>query len=108
MLAQVLKSVGFSDFYHLSIQQQLILADCLDRGLPQIALPASNVHGDYLVRIDWLQEEVSVDTSMRMFTIPPARWSTLRHIKDEILTPSMKSAIVLFRNTLPANYGRPW
>ena len=109
MLAQAMKSVvGFTDFYNLSPQQQLILADCLERGLPQISLPASNVHADYLCRIDWLKEEVSVDTSVRMFTIPPARWSTLRHIKDEVLTPLMVSELRLFRNTLPTNYGRPW
>jgi hypothetical protein len=108
MLAQAIRSVGFTDFYHLAPPQQMILADCVDRGIPQIALPASNVHADYLCRIDWLQEEVSVDTSVRMYTIPPARWSTMRHIREEILTPSMKSQLVLFRNTLPNHYGRAW
>ena len=86
MLAQAMRSVGFTDFYHLSLPQQLILADCVDRGRPQISLPAANAHADYLCRIDWLKEEISVDTSVRMFTVPAARWSTLRHIRTEILT----------------------
>ena len=97
MLAHAMKSLGFSGFYQLSVTQQTILADCLDRGSTEIVLPAHNPYADALSRNGWLREIPAVNTDVRCFLIPADKWQELQSMKSQILTPQMKTDIRRFK-----------
>jgi hypothetical protein len=100
MLSQMRKVPGLSRFYQLSLSQQVILADCVDRDDQQIDLPAASAHADFLRRNGWLIEEVCIRVGMRSFCIPSAKWTELKHIKEQILTDAMKRELQMFRYTV--------
>ena len=100
MLAHAMRSsLGFSGYYQLGVTQQVILADCLDRGSSEIVLPAHNAYGDALSRNGWLRENPSVNIEVRSYTIPSAKWQELQTMRNEILTPQMKGDVQRFRAT---------
>jgi hypothetical protein len=99
MLAHAMKSLGFSGYYQLSVTQQTILADCLERGNAEINLPAYNAYGDALCRNGWLNEIQSVSLENRSYIIPISKWQELQSMKDQILTPQMRADVRRFRSS---------
>lgn len=97
MLAHAFKAQGFSGYYQLGVTQQVILADCLDRGSSEIVLPAQNAYGDALSRNGWFKENPSVSIEVRSYSIPAAKWQELQSMKAEILTPQMKNDVQRYR-----------
>lgn len=105
MLAHAMRSsLGFSGYYQLGVTQQVILADCLDRGSAEIMLPAQNAYGDALSRNGWLKESPSVNIDVRCYTIPPQKWQELQTMRAEILTPQMRNDIQRLRATFQTRY----
>ncbi|HEY9756843.1 MAG TPA: hypothetical protein V6C97_16880 [Oculatellaceae cyanobacterium] len=99
MLAHAIKSLGFSGYYQLSVTQQTILADCLERGNAEINLPAHNAYGDALCRNGWLREIQSVHLETRSYIIPIDKWQELQSMKSQILTPQMQADVRRFRSS---------
>jgi hypothetical protein len=105
MLAHAMRSsLGFSGYYQLGVTQQVILADCLDRGSSEIVLPAHNPYGDALCRNGWLRENPSVNVEVRSYTIPSNKWQELQTMRTEILSTQMKGDVQRFRATIPSRY----
>jgi hypothetical protein len=105
MLAHAMRSsLGFSGYYQLGVTQQVILADCLDRGSAEIVLPAHNAYGDALSRNGWLKENPSVNIEVRSYTIPSLKWQELQTMRSEILTPQMRNDIQRLRATFSTRY----
>lgn len=90
-------SLGFSDFFQLSLTQQTILADCLERGRAEITLPAMNAYADHMCRNGWLREMPSMSVERRTYVIPTNRWQELQTMKNQILTPQQVADIRSFR-----------
>jgi|SRR5271155_3083840 len=98
MLAHAMRSsLGFSDFFQLSLTQQTILADCLERGRAEITLPATNAYADHMCRNGWLREMPSMSTDKRTFSIPTSKWQELQTMKAQIMTPGQVADIRQFR-----------
>lgn len=98
MLAEAVRSTNFvSGFRRLSRNAQLILADCLDRGHPQVTLAANDIHADMLRRLGWLQEVVSMTPQTRTFLVPPQHWYELQSIRDQLLSADMRGELQRLR-----------
>lgn len=106
MLTHTLKSFGSSGFQHLTRNCQIILADCLERGTPDVHLLASDVNADLLLRAGWLVEQMNMIPKARSFSIPHDRWSQLLAMKPQLLNPAMSQELARYRALKPDLFKR--
>lgn len=106
MLTHTLKSFSSGGFQQLNRNCQIILADCLDRGIPEVLLPDTDVNADLLLRTGWLVEQLNMVAKARSFAIPYDRWAVLTNMKAQLLTPAMHAEIARYRSLKPDFFKR--
>jgi hypothetical protein len=106
MLTHTLKSFGSNGFQQLTRNCQVILADCLDRGTPEVLLSDSDLNADLLCRTGWLVEQCNMVAKARSFAVPYERWAQLTAMKAQLLTPAMHADITRYRSVKPDFFKR--
>src|SRR5262249_15807280 len=102
MLAHALRTPTFTGYHQLSKSSQLLLADCIARGVPELELSGNEPALAYLRERGWLVQ----DGGIRAFSIPPEKWRELVAMKNSILTPSMIAEVRNFQARKPLRFGR--